>query len=116
MATLLWIVIGVLLAVVWWIVPALAIVVPLILLAVVLVAILVPRSTTAAGAKVAIGFGGFLVVVFSPNVIRDPLGASGATYLLFGGGLLIAVLGLVGVARARVRQRVRASAVEADST
>jgi hypothetical protein len=106
MTTLLWLAVGVLLALVAWVVSALTLVTILVVVALLLVALLVPRKVTSAGAKVAIGFGATFVVIFAPNVLRDPLGATGATYLLFGGGLLIMVGGLAGMWRYR-RWRLR---------
>jgi len=113
MSTLLWLAIGFLLALLAWVVSALTVVAILVVVALLLVALLVPRKVTSAGAKVAIGFGALFVVAFAPNVLRDPLGATGATYLLFGGGLLITVGGLAGVVRYR-RWRQRALEVAAD--
>ena len=104
--------IGVLGALLWWVLPILAIIGPLIVLALAIVAILVPRDVTSVGAKVAIGFGATLVVAFAPIVLPDPLGASGATYLVFGGGLLLVVVGVAGVVRNRLRrQRLREGAL-----
>ncbi len=101
MTTLLWLAIGVLLALLAWVVPALTLVAILVVIALLLVALLVPRKVTSVGAKVAIGFGATFVVIFVPNLLRDPLGATGATYLLVGGGLLIMAGGLVGMWRYR---------------
>lgn len=112
MATLLWLAIGVLGALLWWMLPILAIVGPLVVIGLAIVAILIPREITSIGAKFAIGFGATFVVVFAPNVLPDPLGASGATYLLFGGGLLLVILGVAGVLRnRRRRQRLREAAL-----
>jgi hypothetical protein len=105
MATLLWLAIGVLLALVAWVIAELAIVVPLIVLGVAIFAILLPRDVTAAGAKVAIGFGGFYTIIFGRLLVPNPLEASGATYLVAGGGLLILLAGLAGAWRARRRRR-----------
>jgi len=106
MATLLWLAIGVLLALLSWLLPAVTLVGLLVVLALMLVAVLLPRKVTSVGAKIAIGFGATFLVISAPNVFRDPLGATGATYLLFGGGLLIMVGGLVGLWRYhRWRQR-----------
>ena len=117
MATVLWLTLGVLLGLLAWIVPALTVLVPLVVLAFVLVGVLVPREVTSVGAKIGIGFGGLWVAVFSPNVLRDPLGATGETYLLFGGGLVVLLLGVVGLVRnALRRQRVSAQTTEADQT
>jgi hypothetical protein len=115
MATALWIAIGVLLALLSWMLAALSVVVPLVMLGLAIGAVLVPREVTAVLAKAAMGFGGTWVVVFSPNVIRDPLGASAATYLLFGGGLLLVALGTAAVVRNRARRRrlARIKAAEA---
>lgn len=101
MTTLLWLAVGVLLALVSWLLPAVTLVGILVVVALLLVALLLPRKVTSIGAKVAIGFGATFVVIFAPNVLRDPLGATAATYLLFGGGLLIMVGGLVGMWRYR---------------
>jgi hypothetical protein len=108
MATLLWLAIGVLLALLAWVVPDLAIVLPLIVLGVAILAILVPREVTAAGAKVAIGFGAFYTITFGRLLIPNLLEASGATYLVAGGGLLILLAGLAGAWRARRRRRRQA--------
>ncbi len=109
MATLLWLAVGVLVALLTWVLaaslPVLAVVGPLVVLALVIVGFLVPRDVTAAGAKVGIGFGATYLVLFGPNVLRDPLSATGAAYLLFGGGLLIGTLGLAAVVRNRLRRR-----------
>ena len=105
MATLLWLAVGVLLALLTWVLPAVAIVGPLVVLAVVIVGFLVPRDVTEAGAKLGVGFGATYLVLFGPNVLRDPLSATGAAYLLFGGGLVILVLGLAAVVRNRLRRR-----------
>jgi hypothetical protein len=113
MATLLWLAIGVLLALLTWLLPAVMLVGLPVVVAMTLVAVLLPRKVTSVGAKVAIGFGATFVVIFAPIVFRDPLGATGATYLLFGGGLLITVGGLAGVVRYR-RWRLRALEVAAD--
>jgi hypothetical protein len=105
MATLLWLAIGVLFALLSWLVPELAIVTPLILMGLAIVAILLPREVTGAGAKIAIGFGLFYAAIFGRFLVPDPLEASGATYLLFGGGALIAALGIAGAWRNRRRRR-----------
>jgi hypothetical protein len=105
MATLLWLAIGVLGALASWLWSATAIIGPLVVLALALVAVLVPREVTAIGAKIAIGFGATFLVLFGPNVLRDPLAANGAAYLLFGGGLLLLSLGVAGVVRNRLRRR-----------
>jgi hypothetical protein len=112
MVTLLWLAIGVLLALLAWLVPEAAIVVPLLVLAVAIVAVLLPREVTAVGAKVAIGFGLFYAVVFGQFLVPNPLEASGASLLLFGGGGLIAALGIAGSWRNRRRRR-RARALKA---
>jgi hypothetical protein len=112
MATLLWLAAGVLTALLTYAVPAAALVGPLVVLALAILAVLVPRGVTAIGAKVGVGFGITYMVLFGPNVLRDPLAATGAAYLLFGGGLLILGLGLVGVVRNRLRrQRLREAAI-----
>ena len=117
MATLLWLALGVLAALLTWLLPPLVVVVPLVVLAITLVSVLVPRDTTSVGARIGIGFGGTWIVIFSPNVLRDPLGATGETYLLFGSGLLIAGLGMVGVVRNLLRrQRLKRPEAEPDST
>ena len=113
MATLLWLAIGVLLALLSWLLPVVTVVGLLVVVALMLVAVVVPRKVTSVGAKVAIGFGATFLLIFAPNVVRDPLGATGATYLLFGSGLLIMVGGLAGVVRYR-RWRQRALEVAAD--
>ncbi|HJT63926.1 MAG TPA: hypothetical protein VJ839_04065 [Candidatus Limnocylindria bacterium] len=105
MATLLWLAVGVLVALLTWVLPAVAIVGPLVVLALVIVGFLVPRDITAAGAKLGVGFGATYLVLFGPNVLRDPLSATGEAYLLFGGGLVILVLGLAAVVRNRLRRR-----------
>lgn len=101
METLLWLAVGVLMALLTWLLPAVTLVGILVVVALLAVALLLPRKVTSIGAKVAIGFGAAFVLIFAPNVLRDPLGATGATYLLFGGGLLITVGGLVGLWRYR---------------
>lgn len=105
MATLLWLAIGVLAGLLSWVVPVMAIVGPLIVLALVIVGFLVPRDVTANGAKLGVGFGATYLVLFGPNVVRDPLSATGEAYLQFGGGLIILVLGLAAVVRNRLRRR-----------
>jgi hypothetical protein len=112
MATLLWLALGILAALLWWMLPILAIIGPLVVFAVAIVAILLPREITSIGAKVAIGFGATFVVAFAPIVLPDPLNSSGPTYLLFGGGLLLVILGVSGVVRNRLRrQRLREAAL-----
>ena len=96
MTTLLWLAIGVVLALLSWLLPPVTVVGLLVAVVLTLVALLLPRKVTSVGAKVGIGFGATFVVISAPNVFRDPLGATGATYLLFGGGLLIMVGGLAG--------------------
>jgi len=113
MTTLLWLAIGVLLALLSWLLPPLTVVGLLVAVALTLVAVLLPRKVTSVGAKVGIGFGAIFVVISAPNVFRDPLSATGATYLLFGGGLLIMVGGLAGWWRYR-RWRRRELEVAAD--
>jgi hypothetical protein len=113
MATLLWLAVGVLLALVSWLLPAVTLVGVLVVVALLLVALLLPRKVTSIGAKVAIGFGATFLVIFAPNVLRDPLGATAATYLLFGGGLLVMVGGLAGMWRYR-RWRLRTQAAATD--
>ena len=113
MTTLLWLAIGVLMALLSWLLPAVTVVGLLAAVALTLVAVLLPRKVTSLGAKVGIGFGATFVVISAPNVFRDPLGATGATYLLFGGGLLIMVGGLAGWWRYR-RWRQRELEVAAD--
>jgi hypothetical protein len=113
MATLLWLVLGALAAVLAWLLPEAFILVPLVVLAVAIVAILLPREATAAGAKVAIGFGALYAVGFGRLLVSDPLAGSGATYAWFGGGMLIMVAGLVGVWRNRRRRQRRQAALKA---
>jgi hypothetical protein len=113
MATLLWLAIGVLLALLSWLLPPVTIVGLVVAVGLTLVAILLPRKVTSVGAKVGVGFGATFVVISAPSVFRDPLGATGATYLLLGGGLLIMVGGLAGLWRYR-RWRQRALEVAAD--
>lgn len=110
MATLLWLAIGILLALLSFELPGVTLIGILVVVALLLVALMVPRKATSVGAKVAIGFGGLFVVIFVPNVLRDPLGATAATYLLFGGGLLIMLGGLAALWRYR---RWRKRTVEA---
>jgi hypothetical protein len=105
MATLLWLAIGVLGALLSWMWSVLAIVGPLVALALAIVAVLLPREVTSIGAKIAIGFGATFMLAMTPIVLRDPLTASGATDLLFGGGLLLLSLGVAGVVRNRLRRR-----------
>lgn len=113
MGTLLWLAIGVLLAILAWLVPSGIVIVPLVVAAFTLVAVLLPRDVTSVAAKVGIGFGATFLVIVAPNVFRDPLATTGATYLLFGGGLLIMLAGLAGVWRNR-RRRQRALQAAAD--
>jgi len=113
MATLLWLAIGVLLALLSRLLPPVTLIGLLVVVAMTLVAVLLPRKVTSVGAKVAVGFGATFLVISAPNVLRDPLSATGATYLLFSGGLLIMVGGLAGVVRYR-RWRQRALEVAAD--
>jgi hypothetical protein len=113
MTTLLWLAIGVVLALLSWLLPPVTMVGLLVAIGLTVVAILLPRKVTSVGAKVGIGFGATLVVISAPNVFRDPMGATGATYLLFGGGLLIMVGGLAGWWRYR-RWRQRELEVAAD--
>ena len=105
MSSLLWLAVGVLVALLAYLLPAIALVAPLVVAALTLIAVLLPRDVTAAGAKVGIGFGSVYLVLFGPSVVRDPLGATGAAYLLFGAGLVIVVLGLVAVIRNRSRRK-----------
>ncbi|HUG94723.1 MAG TPA: hypothetical protein VMK30_01120 [Pleomorphomonadaceae bacterium] len=114
MAGLLWLAIGAGLGVLSWLLPELTIVVPLIVTALTLVGILLPRDLTSAGAKLGIGFGAVYLVAATPTVIRDPLAATGAAYLVFGAGLVILILGLAGVWRNR-RRRARDQARAAES-
>lgn len=111
MSLLLWLAVGVLLALVAWLL-AQTIVFALAMLALTLLAILVPREVTAAGAKVAIGFGAFYALVFGRLMIPNPLEASGPTYLVVLGGLLIVVAGVAGVMRNR-RRRKRLARIKA---
>jgi hypothetical protein len=112
MGTLLWLAVGVLVGLLTYVLPALALVGPLIIAAVVIVGVLLPRDLTAVGAKIGIGFGATYLVLFGPNVLRDPLSATGEAYLLFGGGLVILALGLTAVVRNRLRrQREREAAI-----
>jgi hypothetical protein len=112
MATLLWLAIGVLGALVSWLWSVAAIIGPLVALALALVSVLVPREVTSIGAKIAVGFGATFMVAMAPFILPDPLAASGATYLLFGGGLLLLTLGVAGVIRNRLRrQRLREAAL-----
>ena len=113
MTTLLWLAIGVVLALLSWLLPPVTVVGLLVAVLLTLVALLLPRKVTSVGAKVGIGFGATFLVISAPNVFRDPLGATGATYLLFGGGLLIMVGGLAGWWRYR-RWRRRELEVAAD--
>ncbi|MGH2462246.1 MAG: hypothetical protein ACRDFZ_01300 [Candidatus Limnocylindria bacterium] len=112
MATLLWLAIGVLVALLSRFLPEVTLVGLLVVVALMLVAFLLPRKVTSIGAKVAIGFGATFVVLSAQNLFRDPLGATGASYLLFGGGLLIMVGGVVGAWRYR-RWRQKALEVAA---
>ena len=114
MAGLLWLAIGAGLGVLSWLVPELTIVVPLIVTALTLVAVLMPRDLTSAGAKLGIGFGTVYLVAAATTVIPNPLAATGAAYLVFGTGLVILILGLAGVWRNR-RRRARDQAREAES-
>jgi hypothetical protein len=112
MSSLLRLAVGVLVALLAYLLPAIALVTPLVVAGLTLIAVLLPRDVTAAGAKVGIGFGSVYLVLFGPSVVRDPLGATGAAYLLFGTGLVIVVLGLVAVIRNRSRRkRVREAAL-----
>ena len=104
-STLLWLAAGVLVALLAYVVPALALVAPLVVIALTLVGVLLPRDVTAVGGKVGIGFGAVYLVLFGPAIIRDPLGATGEAYLLFGAGLLTVLLGLAAVVRNRLRRR-----------
>jgi hypothetical protein len=115
MATLLWLAIGVLLALLAWVLPALVVILPLVVLALTLLAILLPRDLTAIGAKVGIGFGAFYAVIFGRLLFPDPLEASGETYLVVIGGVAILVAGVVAVVRNRRRQKrlARIKAAEA---
>jgi hypothetical protein len=115
MATLLWLVLGVLLALLAWVLPALIVLLPLVVLGLTLLAILLPRDLTAIGGKVGIGFGAFYAVVFGRLLYPDPLEASGATYLVVLGGVAVVVAGVVAVIRNRRRQKrlARIKAAEA---
>ncbi len=108
MATLLWLAIGVLLALLGWLLPAGVIILSLVALALTLIAILLPRDVTAAGAKVGIGFGAFYAVMFGRLLIPDPLQASGETYLIVMGATLILGAGVVAVVRNRRHQKRQA--------
>ncbi len=108
MSTLLWLAVGVLVALLAYVVPALALVAPLVVIAMTLVAVLLPRDVTAAGGKAGIGFGAVYLVLFGPAIVRDPLGATGAAYLLFGTGLVTFFLGLAAVVRNRRRRKRQA--------
>lgn len=117
MASLLWLAIGAGLGLLSWLLPALTVVGPLVAAALTLVAVLLPRDLTSAGAKLGIGFGAVYLAVAADTVIRDPLAATGAAYLVFGSGLAILILGLVGVwrnRRRRARDQARAAASEAN--
>jgi hypothetical protein len=105
MATLLWLAVGVLAALVSYALPEAALGAPLVVLSLAILGVLLPRDLTAAGARVGIGFGAAYLVLFGPNVLRDPLSATGAGYLLAGGGLVILLLGVAGVVRNRLRRR-----------
>jgi hypothetical protein len=104
-STVLWLAVGVLVALLSYVLPALALVAPLVVVALTLVAVLLPRDVTAVGGKVGIGFGAVYLVLFGPATIRDPLGATGAAYLLFGTGLITVLLGLSAVVRNRRRRK-----------
>jgi hypothetical protein len=114
-STVLWLAVGVLVALLAYVVPALALVAPLVVIALTLVAVLLPRDVTAAGGKAGIGFGAVYLVLFGPAVIRDPLGATGAAYLLFGTGLLTCLLGLAAVVRNRRRRKRQAKIKAAEA-
>jgi Na+/proline symporter len=108
MATLLWLAVGLLLALVAWLLPAGLTLVSLIMLALTVIANLLPRDITAAGAKAGIGYGAFYAVLFGRLLFPDPLQANGETYLVVFGGVLILVLGVVAVVRNRRHQKRQA--------
>jgi Na+/proline symporter len=108
MATLLWLAVGVLLALVAWLLPAGLTLVSLIMLVLTLIANLLPRDVTAAGAKAGIGYGAFYAVLFGRLLFPDPLQASGETYLVVIGGVLILMLGVMAVVRNRRHQKRQA--------
>ena len=114
MQTLLWLTLGVLLGLLAWLLPAfwiwLAVAAGL-----ALIAAWLPTDGTAVLAKVAIGTGGLYLAFFLPVLARDPLAASGATYLVVGVGLAITVLGVAAVIRGR-RRRLRRQAAAAAPT
>ncbi|MEK6191784.1 MAG: hypothetical protein AABM41_05590 [Chloroflexota bacterium] len=114
MGTLLWLALGAGLGLLSWLLPALTVLGPLVVAGLTLIAILLPRDLTSAGAKLGIGFGAVYLVAATPTVIRDPLAATGAAYLVFGAGLVILILGLAGVWRNR-RRRARDQARAAES-
>jgi hypothetical protein len=105
MSSLLWLAVGVLIALLTYVLSAIALVTLLVVAALTLIAVLLPRDVTAAGAKIGIGFGLVYLVALAPAVVRDPLDATGAAYLLFGSGLVIVLLGLAGVIRNRTRRK-----------
>ncbi len=115
MATLLWLAIGVLVALLAWLLPAGLLIASLVAAGLALIAILLPRNVTAAGAKVGIGYGAFYVVVFGRLLFPDPLQASGETYLVVTGGVLILMLGVVAVVRNRRRQKRQARIMAAEA-
>ena len=113
MATLLWLAIGVLLALLAWLLPTSTLAITVVVAALTLIGLVLPREVTSAGAKTGIGFGATYVLIFAPTVLRDPLGASGGTYLFVGGGGLIVMAGLAALWRKR-RRRQRALKAAAD--